>query len=207
MPTGYTAYIEDGSITTGKEFLKLCSRAFGVAIDLKEEPLSVPTPEYVEPDNYYKDRYNKAVVDLNAALSMTAEEAREKMRQSHEESVAHAKSYLTTLEEKNRLYASVREQVESWLPPTKDHIAIKDFALNQIDISIDHGDYLDEIRKKANSVLDDSDAAVAEYIEQEIKFREEDVERARKAWEAEVERTEKRNEFMRQFLDSLENIK
>ena len=41
MPTGYTAYIEDGSITTGKEFLKLCSRAFGVAIDIKDEPLSV----------------------------------------------------------------------------------------------------------------------------------------------------------------------
>ena len=24
MPTGYTVYIEDGDITTGKEFLKLC---------------------------------------------------------------------------------------------------------------------------------------------------------------------------------------
>ena len=36
MPTGYTAYIEDGDITTGKEFLKLCTRAFGVAIDQKE---------------------------------------------------------------------------------------------------------------------------------------------------------------------------
>ena len=43
MPTGYTAYIEDGDITTGKDFLMLCSRAFGVAIDVRDEPLSVPT--------------------------------------------------------------------------------------------------------------------------------------------------------------------
>lgn len=33
MPTGYTAYIEDGSITTGKEFLMLCLRNFGISID------------------------------------------------------------------------------------------------------------------------------------------------------------------------------
>lgn len=29
MPTGYTCFIEDGRITTGKEFLKKCIRAFG----------------------------------------------------------------------------------------------------------------------------------------------------------------------------------
>lgn len=119
MPTGYTVYIEDGSITTGKEFLKLCSRAFGVAIDLKDEPLSVPTPEYVEPDIHYKNRYTKAVAALNTALSMTSEEARREMRRSHEEKVSYAKAYLAKLEEKNRIYAVVREQVESWLPPYK----------------------------------------------------------------------------------------
>ena len=48
MPTGYTAYIEDGDITTGKDFLKLCTRAFGVAIDQKDDPLSVPTRREVE---------------------------------------------------------------------------------------------------------------------------------------------------------------
>lgn len=35
MPTGYTAFIEDGDITTGREFLLLCSRNFGVAIDIQ----------------------------------------------------------------------------------------------------------------------------------------------------------------------------
>lgn len=51
MPTGYTSYINDGKITSGKEFLKLCTRAFGIAVDLKDESLDVPTPNYFEPDH------------------------------------------------------------------------------------------------------------------------------------------------------------
>lgn len=37
MPTGYTAFIEDGTVTTGKEFLLLCSRAFGIALDIRDK--------------------------------------------------------------------------------------------------------------------------------------------------------------------------
>ena len=44
MPTGYTSYIQDGDITTGKDFLKLCLRNFGVAINMRDEPLSKPVP-------------------------------------------------------------------------------------------------------------------------------------------------------------------
>ena len=62
MPTGYTAYIEDGDITTGKEFLKLCTRAFGIAIDLKDEPLSVPTKTHYEPSPYYKEDYEEEYI-------------------------------------------------------------------------------------------------------------------------------------------------
>lgn len=34
--TGYTAQIENGNITTGKDFLKLCTRTFGIAMDMRE---------------------------------------------------------------------------------------------------------------------------------------------------------------------------
>lgn len=54
MPTGYTAQIEDRRITNAKDFLLLCTRAFGVAIDIKDEPLSTPTPMEFEPDEYFK---------------------------------------------------------------------------------------------------------------------------------------------------------
>ena len=50
MPTGYTTYIKDGDITTGKDFLKLCLRNFGVAINMRDEPLSKPVPNQFEPN-------------------------------------------------------------------------------------------------------------------------------------------------------------
>ena len=64
MPTGYTAHIEDGEITTGKEFLKLCTRAFGVAVSLKDEPLSTPTPSSFEPSPFYNESYDGALKKL-----------------------------------------------------------------------------------------------------------------------------------------------
>ena len=51
MPTGYTCYIEDGDIKTGKDFLMLCTRAFGIALDVRDEPLSVPTPTKFYPSH------------------------------------------------------------------------------------------------------------------------------------------------------------
>ena len=82
MPTGYTAFIEDGEITTGKEFLLLCSRAFGVDVDVKEEPLSVPTPMKFEPKTYHKERLDKALKELNKIVDMTFEEVYEEMKMS-----------------------------------------------------------------------------------------------------------------------------
>ena len=92
MPTGYTAGIEDGEITTGKDFLKLCTRAFGIAMDVRDEPLSVPTPTKFEPNTYYKDRFEKAKAELEECRKMSFEEAKAKMVKSHADRVKMYKS-------------------------------------------------------------------------------------------------------------------
>ena len=79
MQTGYTSYINDGEIISGKEFLKLCTRAFGIAIDLKDESLDVPTPNHFEPDPCYEKAYKDSLVSREKAYSMTLEEAKEDM--------------------------------------------------------------------------------------------------------------------------------
>lgn len=50
MTTGYTVYIQDGVITTGKDFLKLCLSNFDIAINMKNEILYV--------DLHFKKCYN-----------------------------------------------------------------------------------------------------------------------------------------------------
>ena len=117
MPTGYTAGIEDGTITTGKDFLKLCTRAFGIAMEVRDEPLSVPTPTKFEPSTYYKDRFEEAKAELEKCKNMSFEEAKTKMVKSHEDRVKMYKSIAERYIENNNKYAKVRAEVEAWIPP------------------------------------------------------------------------------------------
>ena len=203
VPTGYTAYIEDGDITTGKEFLKLCTRAFGVAIDLKDEPLSVPTPTHFEPDTYYKERYEKALEDFNEANNLTFDNAKIQMKAAYEMRISDYKSWAEKESLMNEKYAKVRKEVEEWIPPTEEHQGLKKFALEQIDMCITKQEYIDEYLEKSKEVFDDSNEAVEKYISDNIQYCKDSLDRAYKSWKEEVERTEKKNIWIKKFLESI----
>lgn len=136
MPTGYTSYINDGEITSGKEFLKLCTRAFGIAVDLKDESLDVPTPNHFEPNPYYEKAYKDSLVSKEKAYSMTLEEAKEDMISKFKNNKASAKRCLKDYKDEDKKYLKVREEVEKWIPPTPEHENLKKFCLDQIDMSL-----------------------------------------------------------------------
>lgn len=170
MPTGYTAYIEDGDIATGKEFLKLCVRAFGIAIDLKDEPLSVPTPTHFEPDTYYKEIYEKALEELNKANNLTFDEAKIQMKAAYERRISDYKSWAEKEVAMNQKYAKVRKEVEEWIPPTEEHQDLKKFALEQIDMCVTKQEHIDEYLEKSKEIFDNSDEAVEKYISENIQY-------------------------------------
>ena len=203
MPTGYTAGIENGTITTGKDFLKLCTRAFGVAIELRDEPLSVPTPANFEPDTYYKKRLEEARAGYEEFKAMSFEDAKAEMLRAYADRIDMYKTMLENSLKRNEQYAKVRQEVEDWNPPTEDHCELKKFALKQIDMCIDTQEQIDRYRKYANEQLDDSDSAVAEYIHEQTEVRRQNVKRAKESWKEELKRTEGKNEWMNQFLNSL----
>lgn len=203
MPTGYTAGIEDGTITTGKDFLKLCTRAFGIAIDLRDEPLSVPTPTEFVLDTYYKDRIDRAKKELEHAKNMSFEDAKVKMMKSYAENVAMYKSLAEKDIENNKKYAKVKAEVKAWNPPTAEHYDIKRFALEQIDMCITKQKWIDEYLQKANEKLDDSDEAVEKYIAEQIECCYENVKRAENNLKEGLERVASKNTWMEQFLNSL----
>lgn len=203
MPTGYTAYIEDGDITTGKEFLKLCTRAFGIAIDLKDEPLSVPTPTHFEPDTYYKERYKKALEDFNEANNLTFDNAKIQMKTAYEKRISDYKSWAEKESLMNEKYAKVRKEVEEWIPPTEEHQSLKKFALEQIDMCITKQEYIDEYLEKSKEVFDDSNESVEKYISDNIQYCKDSLDRAYKSWKEELERTEKKNIWIKKFLESI----
>ena len=203
MPTGYTAGIEDGEITTGKDFLKLCTRAFGIAMDLRDEPLSIPTPTKFEPNIYYKDRLEKEKAELEKCRKMSFEDAKTKMIKSHEDRVKTYKSMAEKALRTNEKYAKVRAEVEAWNPPTEEHYNLKKFALEQIDMCVEKQEWIDEYLQKSNKKLDDSDEAVKKFIDEEIEYCYKSVKRAEENWEEELKRVVSKNAWMEKFLNSL----
>lgn len=199
MPTGYTAYIEDGEVTTGKDFLTLCCRNFGICIDMREDPLSKPIPEKFEPDSYYKQRYDNALLELEKAKSLTKESAINKIKldkRNRENGIAEA---IKKNKETKAKYLKVRNEVEKWIPPTSEHVNLKKFALEQIDMcDQDYTDYYNrELERIHTEILPE------DYIKDNIAVCEKSVQRAKSDYEAEIQRTNERNMWLQSFRESL----
>ena len=205
MPTGYTAYIKDGKITSGKEFLKLCTRAFGIAVHLKDESLDVPTPNHFEPHPYYEKAYKDSLVSREKAYSMTLEEVKEDIISKYNDNKGRAEKILEKYKDEDKKYLKVREEVEKWIPPTSEHENLKKFCLEQIDMSLNTSLY-EWYEKDINKELDTSDDTIKKYIDILRDNADEKLKRAYKNWQEELRRVEEKNLWMKQFLDSLENI-
>ena len=206
MPTGYTKYIEDGDITTGKEFLKLCTRAFGVAIDQKDDPLSVPTKTKFKPSQYYIDVYNKACEGLRDAKSISFNEAKLRLKSKHHKKIEDCKKCAEKYSDLRNKYLKVRQEVEAWTPPTSEHNGLKKFALEQIDMCIPSVESINEFINKSKEPLDLSDEAITKFIENNIAQYKDSVEYYKKSMNAEYERTQEKQDWMDKFLASLENM-
>ena len=205
MPTGYTADIVEGKISTFKEFAKKCMRAFGATIHMRDEPLD---KEYKKrsPDDYYYARIHEIESQLVKALKapdkffIDMEMDRLKSDYSY-----HKKK----IEEKKATYerlASILEETENWNPPTKEHAGIKDFMIQQLEETIKYdGDSsynegeLDDIVRQMESPID-----IKRVKDEHIESLKEDLESAKKRLEEEIKRCEDSDEWVSQFLKSLD---
>lgn len=206
MSTRYTAYIEDGEITTGKEFLKLCTRAFGIAIDVRDEPLSVPTPTHFESSTYYKEEYEKTLRKLSEINAWTFDEARNQMKEDYKERISHYKKLTEKSIFLRNIYLKIRDEVERWVPPTEEHQELKNFALEQIDMCIPDQADIEKYLRQSQEEFDNSNEAVERYISQTREYYQKRLNRVDESWKVEIQRTNEKNEWMQQFLDSLESM-
>lgn len=201
MPTGYTSYINDGKITNGADFLKLCTRAFGMAVDLKDE-----TPKHFEPDPYYKESYEKAVNKRDKYRKMTLNEARQDFINQAIENINSAREHLKNIIEENDKYQAVKNEIMDWIPPTSEHEKLKEYAINQLDISMNSEDTIKYYEEEADKRFDDNDKAVTEYLNRKREMTEGNVVRSYQKWQENIKAAEEKNLWMKQFLDSLETI-
>lgn len=204
MPTGYTCFIENGKITTGKEFLKKCIRAFGCCINQRDESLDVPLETKIKSSNHYEEAYYKAVETYEKLKKMTLEEMITNARCDRVNRVEECEKYLDDQEKLRNKYMNIRNEVEQWNPPTTDHQGIKDFALEQIDISMPSEENLIRIQEDIARNRNMEDSSVIKDVIALIECSIKDIEYYSNKMHEEENRIEGRNEFFDQFLKSLE---
>jgi len=144
MPTGYTAPVQDGTITELSDFALICARAFGAMVLLRDSDQSLEATRrfiaegaYAESSSYYEERLTEARARLDALLAMNDADA-----------LAAAQAERDSAEERERereekrlrelaRYETMIAKVKAWPAPTTEHERFKDFMLDQLRSSID----------------------------------------------------------------------
>lgn len=194
MPTGYTASIADGM--TFEQYALGCARAFGALVTMRDEPSDAPIPESFEPDSYYQKSLEASQLELDRAMSMTADEIvveAEKSYLAAHENWTKRRADRAALRAK---YEAVLARVRAYVAPTPDHVGHKEFMEKQLVDSIawDCSDYYDDEPQRV---------APAAWIADRLEDLRLDVARREKSAREEVERTHKRNEWINALRGSV----
>lgn len=196
MPTGYTAFIEDGKITTAKDFLMLCARAFDATVEMREEPLSKPIPEKLEPSDYHTKSLESARKRLEQLRVMTEDEIGAEIESEHTRRVEEKRKSQEKNRELKSRYMEILRDVTSWTPPTSEHEGLKKFAVEQIEMC------LPETSWGMSESLPEKETP-AQWTERNLASCLRDIEYHEKEERKEAERCDKRNKWLRDLRESL----
>lgn len=214
MPTGYTSFIEEGKVRTAKQFLHLCLRAFGVCSHMRDESLELK-------DDYTKDIIKGYQQDIDYHQK-NLDEAEKRLTEIRKMSEADlCKKYIKETKEKIKNlqkarqkefgeygdYLMIRSDVEKW-KCSEQFQNIKDFALNQIDISMPKDDYYsEELKNCGNPTEEGFQEKKDEYLASLITDAEWDINYHTEERDNAIKKREESLKFYIEFKEELEKLK
>jgi hypothetical protein len=194
MPTGYTAGVMEGKITTFSDFALTCARAFGACITMRDEAFDAAIPERFKPPTHAADQYARAKQRLNELRAMTPREYEIAAAVYYEEGLAQANRWNADNAVENERLHVMLAKVKAWHPPTPEHVAMKKFMEIQIGLSLHR-----HVHKPPWRL----DAATWRQIEIRKAQRDLDYHAAEQI--AENDRAQKRTEWLQQLRASFAN--
>lgn len=156
MPTGYTQPIIDGRVKTPKEFLHLCLRNFGICVSMRDMPFDASQGDYTESiKKYYKDSMcyhakalENAKAEYDRIINLSDDELYEMYVEKFSDNMDYYRKRTYEVKKQNAKYQSFYDAIKNW-DCSEEFSNIKNFALNQIDISKEAEDYYaDELSKE-----------------------------------------------------------
>lgn len=203
MATGYTHPILDGKITNFKDYAKLCMRAFGATIHMRDDSLEVEY-EKREVSEYYIDSLKSWQEKLSELSSLSDEQLMEKRRKEIQNDIDYHQEKITECTQNEAKLKSILLDVQSWEPPTEEHEGIKKFMIEQITETLkfdaDARYHVLEV-KKYNEWLNNLN--IDEIKEGYIKDAKYNIRYHMDNNEAEIKRVNNSNKWVETFLNSL----
>jgi hypothetical protein len=134
MPTGYTADVGEGKITTLREFALRCARGMGACVMMRDDPWDAPIPERFEPRfDYHTERLAEAKALLADTETLSDEECDARAQSEFEEQMASHEKWVSERKIENERYKAMLSAVEAWSTEAE---GIKEFMAEQLRISI-----------------------------------------------------------------------
>jgi hypothetical protein len=196
MPTGYTAAVQDGTITEFKDFAFQCARAFGALVMMRDELLDAPIPEAFQPSDWNAKELEKATAKFVELQAMTPEACdAAALADYNAQCESRATSVLKRTVQRER-YESMLEQAKGWTPPTPDHEEMKAFMVQQLEESIKF-----DCRDFTESLLVQQTGAG--WRASQLINVQRNIDYHTKANAEELERTASRNAWVKALRDSL----
>jgi hypothetical protein len=204
MPTGYTAGIIDGKITTFEQFATQCSRAFGATIHMRDNPLDSPY-EPRTPSEYYVNSLQSQREKLEETKTMTDEAIVQDFETLLKDSLEYHERELEKTKVNLGRLNSIMESAKSWVPPTEDHEGVRDYMIDQLEITIkadgDPSYHVNKIVQAKKELEEGIDPKV--YREEKIKEIEDRISYYGAEVQKELERCKQSNDWMDNFLESI----
>lgn len=207
MPTGYTAFVEDGRIDNAKDFIMLCTRNFGVAIDIKDKPLSEPTPMNFKSSEYWAKEKALYESELAAFKRYSLEDWKRSFCEKRKNEEINAESLYNAALEKFERVKKVYSEVVNWVPPMAkgEYKRLKEFAMEQLEISVEDLSYTItyyENKLKELRTPIDIDAEVLKYASETITLSTEHVKKAEEEIQMSIDKAQRKIEYMRKLVES-----
>lgn len=203
MPTGYTAGILDGKTTTFPQFAKLCMRAFGATIHMRDDDMGIDYKQRT-PSDYHIDKIKEARKVLKDVDNLTDDEIIANHKAELEKNKTYHLGAIKKAEEGEQRLNAILAEIQKWEPPSSDHVELKNFMIDQIEKTIDfdckpkyHVDYLEQITKDlSNLQASEIRKNIIEKANKDLKYHTDEH-------NLDVERCNKSNKWVSDLLNSL----
>ena len=214
MPTGYTQQIIDGKVKTPREFLHLCLRNFGICICMRDEPFDESQEDYTEylkksyqdTIGYYSKKLENANKEYTRILNLSDDDLYEMYVEKFTNDRDYYQKITDGINKQNAQYQSFYDAIENW-KCSEEFSNIKEFALNQIDISKENENYYkNELSKKMLTKEEFIADGKYKYKENLLKSAEQDVNYNQERLDEAIENMNDGLAFYERFKKEIEKL-